>query len=76
MQKVKFKKFIPKKYENGRPVNGTGILEDDYTQEGTFHQWGISFIEFESGPANFTVGIIELADGSIVEIEPNRILFL
>ena len=37
MRKVKFKKFIPKAYENGRLIDGTGILEDEYTQEGVFH---------------------------------------
>jgi len=76
MKKVKFKKYIPKSYENGRLIQGTGRLEDDYTQEGLFHQWGVSYEEFESGPANFTIAIIELPDGSIVEIEPNRIKFL
>jgi hypothetical protein len=74
--KVKFKRWIPKEYKAGRVVPGTGTWENEYTQDGHFLQWGSSFIEFESGPANFTVGIIQLPDGSIAEIEPSRILFL
>lgn len=35
--------------------------------EGLFHQWGATFEEFEAGPANTTMAIIELDDGRIVE---------
>ncbi len=76
MREVLFKRFIPKMYENGRLVPGTGMVEYDYTQNGIFHQWGCSFQEFESGPANFTVALVEIEDGSIVEIEPCRIKFI
>lgn len=76
MRKVAYKKHIPAEYRDGKKVAGSGQLEAEYSQEGIFHQWGASFVEFESGPANFTVGLIELPNGSMVEIEPGRIKFL
>lgn len=44
--------------------------------KGLFHQWGSSFLEFETGPANFTVAIIEIEDGSIVEAMPPDVKFV
>ena len=35
------------------------------TNKGMFHQWGVNFEEFETGPANYSVAIVELDDGSI-----------
>lgn len=32
-------------------------------QEGLFHQWGNAYEEFEDGPGNYTVAIVELPDG-------------
>ena len=34
--------------------------------DGIFHQWGVNYEEYENGPANFTVGIVELSDGTII----------
>jgi len=42
---------------------------------GKFHQWGSEFMEFESGPGNYTVAIIELPDGTIQKYEPTMIEF-
>lgn len=44
--------------------------------EGLFHQWGNDFEEYESGPANYSVGIIELPDGHIVTAVPEKIQFV
>jgi hypothetical protein len=33
---------------------------------GVFHQWGYAYEEFQSGPGNYTVGIVELPNGKIV----------
>lgn len=44
--------------------------------EGTFHQWGVSFEEFEAGIGNFSTAIVELDDGSIEMPWANLIRFL
>lgn len=44
--------------------------------DGFFHQWGVSFVEFETGPGNSTVAIVELDDGTIKEIYPEDTTFL
>lgn len=43
--------------------------------KGFFHQWGTEFEEFESGPVNYTVAIIEKEDGSIETPLPHNIRF-
>lgn len=44
--------------------------------EAVFHQWGAEYEEFESGPGNYTVAIVELPDGTIQTHMPNCIRFL
>ncbi|SIR83855.1 hypothetical protein SAMN05216509_5315 [Pseudomonas sp. B10] len=51
----------------------TGI-ED--AAEGKFHGWGVEYEEFESGPGNFSVAIVEMADGTIQTLMPWAIRFL
>lgn len=46
------------------------------TVHGRFHGWGVDFEELENGVGNFTVAIIELDDGQIIEALPDRIKFL
>lgn len=43
---------------------------------GYFHQWGVNYEEFESGPGNYTVAIVELPDGRIVMPAADDIIFL
>lgn len=43
---------------------------------GFFHQWGNQYEEFENIVGNYTTAIVELSDGSIVEIEPTQIVFI
>ena len=43
---------------------------------GKFHCWGQGYEEFESGPGNFTMGIIELENGKIVTTIPENITFV
>ena len=57
-------------------LKGVKLSEIEYTEVGIFHQWGNSFIEFEEGPGNITVGIIELPDGRMIEVEVSRIKFI
>ena len=63
MREVKFKKLL-----------GTKV-EDDFNQKGIFHEWGVSYEEFESGPGNFTTGIIEMHDGSVESVPVELFIF-
>lgn len=31
----------------------------------TFHQFGVTYEEFDTGPGNYTVAIVELSDGTV-----------
>lgn len=44
--------------------------------EGMFHQWAHQYEEFEDGPGNYTVALIELDDGRIMEAAPDTVVFL
>lgn len=43
---------------------------------GYFHQWGCDYEEGETNYGNFTVAIVELPDGTIVQPLPGAIQFL
>jgi len=40
-----------------------------------FHQFGVSYEEFESGPGNYSTAIIELQDGTIKNVPVENIAF-
>ena len=44
--------------------------------EGIFCQWGNAYEEFEAGPGNYTLAIIELPDGQVVTALPEDVKFL
>jgi len=52
-----------------------GALEKTPSEVGHFHAWGTDFEEFESGPAQFTVAIVEEKDGSVVMVAADMIQF-
>jgi hypothetical protein len=43
--------------------------------EAIFHQFGCNYEEFESGPGNFSTAIIELPDGTVLNIPVEDIAF-
>lgn len=43
---------------------------------GYFHGWGCNYQEFEEGPGNFSVAIVELPDGRVVTPQPDDIVFI
>ncbi|WP_176257447.1 hypothetical protein [Pseudomonas sp. R16(2017)] len=51
----------------------TGLEE---AAEGTFHGWGVEFEDFESGIGNYSVAIVEMADGTVQTLMPWAIRFL
>jgi hypothetical protein len=77
---VVFRKRIPMQYEtkpeNGysTPIPGTGCYSE-WIYAGVFHEWGVSYEEYDNGPGNFTVGLVEMPDGTIEEVVPSNIKF-
>lgn len=67
-----------------RPVMTMKALHDDRGRrtgvedaaEGKFQGWGVEYEEFESGPGNYTVAIVEMPDGSVQTLMPFLIRFL
>ena len=49
-------------------------VKDEF--EGKFHCWGAEFEEFDSGPGNYTVAIVEDEKGQIFKVDPDHIQFL
>jgi len=84
MRKVLFKKWIPAEYKTissktscyRLTIDGTGKWEDEFSQEGVFHYWGNTYEEFKSGVDNYTVALIELENGEMVEVLPTNIKFI
>lgn len=47
-----------------------------YFETGYFHQWGCNYEEFETGPGNCSVAIVELPSGEIIMPLADDIQFL
>lgn len=43
--------------------------------QGLFHQWGNEYEELDTGPGNYSVGLVELQDGKMETFIPERIRF-
>lgn len=43
---------------------------------GYFHKWGVDSEESDGGTLNYTIGIVELADGRVVTVIPENIKFI
>lgn len=43
--------------------------------EANFHQFGASYEEYEAGPANYSIAIIEKDDGQVEEVPASFIKF-
>ncbi len=56
--------------------NEEGNITTDYDWlEGVFHQWGMDYEEFESGPGNFSTAIVELPDGTVENVPAGNVQF-
>lgn len=44
--------------------------------EAVFHQFGMNYEEFDSGPGNYSVAIIEWPDGVVEDIPVRHVRFL
>jgi hypothetical protein len=81
MKKVLFKKWIPIEWNenlmgNKQQIKGTNCWEPEFKNEGLFHQWANAYEEFENGAGNYTVGLVELKDGTIIEVLPTNLKFV
>ena len=54
----------------------TRLFVEREFEEGIFQQWGSAYEEFETGPGNYTIAIVELPDGKVVTPEPKDIQFI
>ena len=78
-RKILFKKWVPIRWADDaahKRIAGTGCWEEEYTQAGLFHEWGSDYETLEDGVGNYTIAIIELPNGEIVEILPSNIKFV
>jgi hypothetical protein len=82
MRKVLFKRWIEPKYPQSNKkltfydrLEGTGIWSD-FIHKGIFHQWANAYEEFETGAGNYTVGLVEVKDGTIESVLPNNLKFI
>jgi hypothetical protein len=70
---------------NGRPVkvySRSFVLQDGMATEkiesvgtGIFRKWGCDYQEFESGPGNYSTAIVEMEDGSVLNVSADLIEF-
>lgn len=75
MRKCKFNTPEYKRvYNNAGGYSHTDVI--DHWREGVFHQWGSDYEEFETGPGNHTIGIVETGDGAVHMANPENIVFL
>lgn len=45
-------------------------------ERATFHGFGCDYEEFEAGPGNVSIAIVELPDGSVIMPRADRVQFL
>jgi len=62
-----------------KPIRDSlGRLMDEKQEagEGKFHGWGVEYEEFENGPGNYSVAIVEMPDGTVQTLMPSLVRFL
>jgi len=65
-----------------RPVRGSywtavdGVRKEVAFENGLFHMWGSESTEYENGAVADTVAIVELPDGAVRTVYPNKLSFI
>ncbi len=72
MRNVLFKKWLQAQREDDGRITRRACFEDDFTHEGVFHQWGVTY---EDGEGSSTVAIVEDCEGLIHEVLPANVKF-
>lgn len=59
-------------------MNDKGVWIQERIKDGTalFHQWGMSYEEFECGPGQYSTAIIEREDGTVENVAAELIKFI
>ena len=74
------KVIVSKPVRQELPSNGTGRVVATYPLvpqgEALFHQFGVGYEEFESGPGNFTTAIVEWSDGRVESVPAEHVRFV
>ena len=63
-------------FKHERRKDGTALYDRVLDTEGTFHQWGCDFEEFETNAANFSTAIVELDNGTVRNVPAELIDFV
>lgn len=53
----------------------TGQWYTEVVEIGLFHGWGVEYEEFDTGPGNYSVAIVELPDGQVKTYPAYRVKF-
>ncbi len=56
--------------------NDEGFMLLVETGKGLFYEWGVNYEEFESGPGNYSIAIVEYEDGTIESVPVEQIKFI
>lgn len=73
MRKVIVSKMVLNAPE-GQPGLGKWALQP--VGEAVFHQFGVDYEEFETGPGNYSTGIVEWPDGKVEGIPVHHLQFV
>ncbi len=83
-REVVFKKWVEReaveiKDDSGKVTGhttkpGTSCYDAEFIHKGLFHQWASACVEGENF-GNYTVAIVELPNGEVVEVLPSNIKF-
>lgn len=64
-------------YALERPKNSSSyVKKEDGKGIALFHQFGVSYEEFETGAGNYSTAIIERTDGQVETVEADLIKFI
>jgi len=68
----KLRKVLVYKYER---VKGQTHFDRVCVGNGYFHQFGVDYEEFETGPGNYSTAIVEMPDGTVKNVPVKLIEF-
>jgi len=57
-------------------IESTKKWSEDFYLDGAFHQWGTDIIEHNTGFVQYTIGLVEISDGTILKLDPQNIKFV
>ena len=82
MRKCLIRLWVPAQYyrdENGHqcgPVLPGTRCYTDFDTPGLFHAWGLTIAETETSVASYSIGLVEMEDGTMKEVNISDIKFI